>query len=516
MGAFTKPSILQPMPPWSPLFGHLLVVPPVMKTLPEDTQQPDAFEALCRMHEKENADSIIYLDMWPFADPMMVVCSPVLAVQICQEHDLPKPAILHAFFNPLAGGDNLFTMNGDQWKRSRALFNSGFSAAYILQQASHVVDEAEVYVQILREHAQNNDLFSLDNVTCWYMIDVIGAVILDRRLHSQRQFNPLAAALRRQVRWHVLDNKWNLLIRWNPARPFVQWYNSYQMNSYISKELDKRFNEWSENETTASSRSIIHLALTSYMAQQGDRTHPKQLDPAFRTWATIQIRLFLFAGHDSTSSTICYCFYLLQSHPQVLDKLRLEHDTVFGPNILETVEQIRKSPNLLNQLVYTTAVIKESLRLFPPASAMRGGRPDVHLKDDKGNIYPTENTNIWVLHSAVQRNPKYWPEALKFRPERWLVGPDDPLYPVKGGWRPFEQGPRNCLGQTLAMLDVKITLALTVREFDVQHAYKEWDCLHPKGKIKHVNGERAYQTQSGGAHPADGFPCRISLSKRVI
>ncbi|KAI1410545.1 cytochrome protein [Hypoxylon sp. FL1857] len=444
-----------PMPPWNSVLEHLLAVPPVMKTLPEDTQQPDAFEALCRANQKKDADSIIYLDMWPFAGPMMVICSPVLA-------------------------------------RSRALFNSGFSASYILQQTPHIVDSAQVYVDVLRDYARKGEMFSLDDATCWYMMDVIGAVTLDARLHSQRQFNPLASALRRQIRWHVLDNEWNLLIRWNPARPFVQRYN---------------------NEAAASSRSIIHLALASYMAQQKDKPRPKKLDSAFRDWATVQIRLFLFAGHDSTSSTICYCFYLLQSHPEAMAKLRAEHDAVFGTNITETANMMRERPHLLNQLPYTTAAIKESLRLFPPASAMRGGQPGVYLQDDKGNRYPTEGTNMWILHSAVQRNPKYWPSAMEFIPERWLAEPGDPLYPVKGGWRPFEHGPRNCLGQTLAMLDVKITLALTVREFDIKHAYDEWDRLHPTSKVKSVNGERAYQTQSGGAHPADGYPCRISLRK---
>ncbi|KAK8116329.1 cytochrome P450 71B25 [Apiospora sp. TS-2023a] len=501
-----------PMPPWNPVLGHLLAVPPVMRMLPEDTQQPDAFEALCKANDKKDGDSIIYLDMWPFADPMMVICSPVLSAQTCsQENDLPKPPILHAFFSSLAGGDNLFTMNGPEWKRSRALFNSGFSAGYILQQTYHIVDEAEAYVEILREHAQKGEMFSLDEVTCWYMMDVIGAVTLDSRLHSQRQFNPLASALRRQIRWHVLDNEWNLLIRWNPARPFVQWYNSYQMNRYIGNELEKRYAEWAEDETAASSRSIIHLALAGYMAQQKDRPRPTQLDQAFKTWATVQIRLFLFAGHDSTSSTICYCFYLLQSHPEAMSRLRAEHDLIFGGDITKTATKMREQPQLLNQLPYTTAVIKESLRLFPPASAMRGGRPDVYLRDDQGNQYPTAGTNIWVLHSAIQRNPKYWVDALDFRPERWLVGPEDPLYPVKGGWRPFEHGPRNCLGQTLAMLDIKITLALTAREFEVCHAFEEWDRLHPTSKIKHVNGQRAYQTQAGGAHPADGYPCRVSM-----
>lgn len=289
------------MPPWNPLVGHLPAIMGVMKTLPEDRQQPDAFEVLCREHEKDG-DSVIYLDMWPFSEPLMIVCSPVLAAQACSpEYNLTKPPMLHPFFNPLAGGDNLFTMNGPEWKRSRALFNSGFSASYILGQTSHIIDEAEIYVEILREHARKGDMFSLDDLTCWYLMDVIGAVTLDSRLYSQRQHNPLASAMRRQIRWHVLESeKW---LRFNPARPFVQMYNEYQMNSYIGKELDKRYAEWTQDES--SSRSTMHLALKGYMAQQTAKPRPKQLDPAFKKWATIQIRLFLFAGHDSTSSTIC-------------------------------------------------------------------------------------------------------------------------------------------------------------------------------------------------------------------
>ena len=154
-----------------------------MATLPSDAQQPDVFEKLCK--ENEGDDSVIYLDTWPFADPMMIVCSPTLAVQICQDHPFPKPPILHSFFNSIVGGNNMFTMNGAESKRSRALFSSGFSAGYIQKQTGHIVDEALIYVDVLREHARKGDMFSLDNVTTWYTLDIIGAVTLDSRFESQ-------------------------------------------------------------------------------------------------------------------------------------------------------------------------------------------------------------------------------------------------------------------------------------------------------------------------------------------
>ena len=328
------------------------------------------------------------------------------------------------------------------------------------------------------------------------------------RLQSQRQHNPLASAMRSQVNWHCTDDELNPFIRWSPIRPIVQWYNSRTMNSYISTELDKRYAEFLNGSNKNASRSVIDLAIEGYMSQQHN---PREtLSPDFKRWAQAQIRLFLFAGHDSTSSTICYTFYLLAQHPDALEKLRAEHDQVLGKDITKTADILLKQPSLINQLPYTLAVIKEVLRLFPAASAMRGGRSDVALYHEDIKL-PTEGMNIWVLHNVVQKNTKYWKQADEFVPERWLVDAEDSLYPPKGGFRVFEHGPRNCIGQTLVWLDIKVVLALTVREFDIRDAYKEWDKLHPSKHIKTVNGERAYQISQGGAHPADGFPCRVSF-----
>jgi Cytochrome P450 len=282
------------------------------------------------------------------------------------------------------------------------------------------------------------------------------------------------------------------------------------MNNHVSKELDRRFSEYQHMGKSMGSRSVIDLALEDYMADNPSSRVSKRLDPGFKAWVTVPIRLFLFAGHDSASSTISYCYYL-SKHPEAMSKIRTEHNEVFGTDLSRATTLLREQPPLFQQLPYTLAVMKEALRLFPPAAALRGGFPGVELQDSDGSRYPAAGINIWVLHSAIQRNPSYWKDAVAFLPERWLVGPGDPLYPVKGGWRPFEFGPRNCIGQTLVTMNIRIVLTMTIRRFDVRDAYDECDRLHPSKGIKGVNDERAYQIPSGGAHPADGFPCRVSL-----
>ena len=337
-------------------------------------------------------------------------------------------------------------------------------------------------------------------------------------LDSKKTQNPLAVAMLNQIQWHLGDSVLNPFIRYNPIRLAIQWRNSHRMNSYIQKELDMRYEAYkanSEPDDRSDSRSVINLVLRGYMKQnEGAKRLPTHLDRTFRSYATFQIRTFLFAGHDTTSSSLCHTFYLLNKYPETLSKLREEHDRVLGTDPSGAASIISASPKTLNQLVYTTAVIKESMRLFPPASGARQGVDGVDIMDDESSRYPTSNTMVWILHQPIHRNPKYWPKPDEFIPDRWLVEPNDSLYPTKWAWRPFEFGPRNCIGQNLVMSELKVILALIAREFDIKDAYEEFDKLNsPKGIVA-VNGERAYQIEKGGAHPADYLPCRVFLRRQ--
>lgn len=108
----------------------------------------------------------------------------------------------------------------------------------------------------------------------------------------------------------------------------------------------------------------------------------------------------------------------------------------------------------------------------------------------------------------------FWPQPDSFIPERWLVSDGDPLRPMKGAWRPFEWGPRNCIGQELALLELKLVMVMTLREFNITASYDAWDQIQGKNEPRTVNKERAYQVLRGTTRPADGFPCRVKVAAR--
>ncbi|KAF4637481.1 hypothetical protein G7Y89_g599 [Cudoniella acicularis] len=502
-----------PTPKHNIFFGHLLTLKTYIDKLPKDAHPFIAFGQMARNF----SGGIFYLDMWPFMDPVLMCTSATAAIETTQKTVLAtkKPRSLESWFIPIAGGPNLFTMEEDDWRFWRNTFNPGFSQAHIMKLVPSIVHEVKAYQKLLLEYSEKKEMFLLDEVTLWFTMDMIGAIVL---LDSKRTKNPLAVALLSQLRWKLSEQELNPLKRWNPIRPIVEWHNSRQMNNYIGKELDKRYQDYLskiKRGDNVRSNSVISLVLEGYLKQSQSKKPSITLEKRFKSYATYQIRTFLFAGHDTTSSTICYIFYLLAKNPVAMDKIRHEHDNILGAELDAAPKVITENPQILNQLTYTFAVIKESMRLFPAASSIRQGVEGVSIRDDEGRTYPTGNTMVWILHQAMQRDPRYWAQPNDFIPERWLAAPGDPLYPVKGAWRPFEFGPRNCIGQGLVMIELRIILALVIRQFDVRDAYEEFDRLNPRsGGIVMVEGERAYQIEGGGAHPADRFPCRVSLRKQ--
>ena len=140
------------------------------------------------------------------------------------------------------------------------------------------------------------------------------------------------------------------------------------MDRYISHILEERF---TTRDTKSKAKNVMDLALEGYHGKE--RTSAPQMDQRFKKNAISQVKTFLFAGHDTVSGTLAYVFHLLSESPDKMVKVQQEHDRVFGSNPDDAAALIRSKPVLLNKLEYTLAVIKETLRLYPPASTMREG-----------------------------------------------------------------------------------------------------------------------------------------------
>lgn len=155
-------------------------------------------------------------------------------------------------------------------------------------------------------------------------------------------------------------------------RPIMQWRNSRVMNRYLGRKVDERSATRSDRKN---SKATIDLAIEAFYKEKGislEKSKRSKLDPEFRRIAIDQIKIFIFAGHDTTSGTISYALYKLGQFPSKCAMVRKEIDMVFGENA-DIAQCIKDDPYSVNKLEYITAVIRETLRIFPPANSLRRG-----------------------------------------------------------------------------------------------------------------------------------------------
>ena len=357
---------MQPKPPHSFWFGHIPVLAKAAAEVPLDVHAQSLFQQVKREYDLGH---LWVLDTWPISGyPTLVVQDPAVARQVAQTHSLSKHGVIQKIIGHIIGPASMLTSEGDAWRRTRSLFNPGFALSHLMTLVSPMVDHCLIFCQKLGDLADRKELFLLQELTTRLTIDIIGRAMIDVDLHTQdSSANELVANFRQTIAWTPKASELNPLVNWNPARPVMTWWHVRQMDRSFGEILDQRL---AQKDTPGSGKPAIDLAIKAHRAQKGASS---AMDPAFRLNAIDNIKTLMFGGHDTTSSTVCYVFYLLHLHPACLAELLKELDDVFGTEVDQRAQRIKNTPQLLNKLPYALAVIKETLRLYPVVSSPRQG-----------------------------------------------------------------------------------------------------------------------------------------------
>ncbi|XP_045897674.1 cytochrome P450 3A40-like, partial [Micropterus dolomieu] len=166
-----------------------------------------------------------------------------------------------------------------------------------------------------------------------------------------------------------------------------------------------------------------------------------------------QAMFFIFAGYETSSSSLGFLAYNLATHPQIQKTLQDEIDETFPEKGQPTYEA-------LMQMEYLDMVVNESLRLYPIASRLeRVAKASVEVN---GVTIP-KGTVIMIPVYTLHRDPTLWPEPEKFKPERFRKENKDNIDPY--AFLPFGAGPRNCIGMRFALLMMKLAIVEILQKF---------------------------------------------------
>ena len=167
-----------------------------------------------------------------------------------------------------------------------------------------------------------------------------------------------------------------------------------------------------------------------------------------------EVMTLFLAGHETTSNALTWTWYLLAQNPSVEQTLVAELDQVLAGR--------RPALSDLPRLPYTEMVVKESMRLYPPAWGIgRRAISDVEV----GGYRIRAGTNVFILQWLTHRDPRFFPDPERFDPERWRVDPVRSGRIPRFAYFPFGGGPRVCIGAGFAMMEATLLLATIAQRY---------------------------------------------------
>jgi cytochrome P450 len=187
-----------------------------------------------------------------------------------------------------------------------------------------------------------------------------------------------------------------------------------------------------------------------------------------------EVTTVFLAGHDTTAAAFAWLLYILASRPDVREQMEEEVDRVLNGRV-PTAEDI-------NTLKYTRMVVMETLRLYPPV----WGFPRDAIEDDEiGGYHVKGGSSMIVSPYVVHRHPEFWENPMSFNPERFRSGWEKTQH--RHAYIPFGHGPRQCIGMTLALQQMMLSLPMIVQQFRLE-LVPTTGVVHATTAIMHPHG----------------------------
>jgi cytochrome P450 len=375
-----------------------------------------------------------------------------------------KKASLLAALRPLFG-DGLFTSEGEVWRRHRITAQPLFSVKQIQHHAPAIVDSA---IRMLDgwQAGETRD-FHAD------LMRLALTIVIRTLFDSDRtDVAVLAEELEAATNYYTDPRSvWSSSGGDTSSNGVPIGHDATRLDAMVSAIIEKR----------RSSGVVERGDLLSRLILLDGPNGSKLSDADLRD----QIVTYFIAGQETTALTLSYAFALLSEHPEVEAALSAELDRVLGGR-LPTREDAA-------QLCLADAVIKESLRLFPPVWAI--GREAIDDCEIGGHRVP-RGAQVLMSQFIVQRDPRFWSDPERFDPSRWTVTTSKNR--PRCAYFPFGDGPRNCIGAHLATLEAVLLLATIAQRYRLELIEKQPLCLVPALTLRPRAGLRMrLQTRCG-------------------
>ncbi|MDQ3052073.1 MAG: cytochrome P450 [Bacteroidota bacterium] len=334
-------------------------------------------------------------------------------------------------------GNGLLTSEAEFWLRQRRMIQPAFYKQKLQLLTEEMVSCTNEMMLNWEKDFQNKS-FNFAAEMMALTLQIVGKTLLNADVKSDAKnvgdaLSFLLKAVNIRTRTPVL------LPMWVPVPTHLKITKAVKT---INSVLDKIFE--TRRRTSSDHNDLLSMLMEARYEDTGEPMGNKQLRDEVMT-------LFV-AGHETTANSLSWTMYLLSRHPEVMQKCVNEINQVLQ-NRLPAFSNI-------GELKYLTMVIEESMRLYPPAWII--GRKTIH-HDAFGGYKFAPGHNVLISPYALHRDPRYWPDPEKFLPERFL--PDEIKKRPRNSYLPFGAGPRMCIGNNFAMMEMQLVISMLLQKF---------------------------------------------------
>jgi cytochrome P450 len=353
-------------------------------------------------------------------------------------------------------GNGLVNSEGEFWLRQRRLMQPAFNKSSVNNYAGTIV----AHTQRLLDQWSDGRRTDLHHEMSRLTLGIVGAALMDMDLTevSNEIAAPLESAMRDFSR--RFESAWHFPV-WvpTPANRRAK-RNVRQLDAVVNRIISQR-------RASGGDRGDL---LSQLIAARDEVDQTGMTDRQLRD----EVMTLFLAGHETTANALLWIWYLLAQHPEVERKLLAEVSAVAGNRWPELGDVPR--------LTYTEAVVKESMRLFPPVFAFsRRVLADAQI----GGFHLPAGSAVIMSQWVIHRDPRWFKQPDRFLPERWLPeslspggkgqGEGEALRPNQNAgsqktpglqstrppyaYFPFGGGPRICIGNSFAMLELILVVA---------------------------------------------------------
>ena len=426
---------------------------PILGVMPEFNRDILGFIQHCRDYGDVVRARFFYVTAYFLFDPKDI--EYILSTNA--RNFIKSMSLRSNFFSRLLG-NGLLTSEGEFWRRQRRLAQPAFHRQRISAYGDVMVEFTDRMMSAWQEGETRDITRDMMRLTLeivartLFNADVSGDADRVGKILSEI-VKPFASQA--TLKW-ILDNRL-------PTPDHFRFHNlARQIDDIVYRIIAER---------RASGRDEGDLL--SMLLQAQDEDGSQMTDKQLRD----EVMTLFLAGHETTALTLSWAWYLIGLSAEAQQKFHDELDSVLAGRMPTFSD--------LPQLKYTEKIAKESMRLYPPAFGV--GRQAIEDCEIGGFRIPAK-AQVFAFQWATQRDARYFDEPDEFKPDRWT---DEFIAALpKYAYFPFGGGPRACIGNTFAMMEIILVLATIGQKFHLKLAPDQKVEPAPAMSLRPKNGIR--------------------------